>query len=287
MIKIKHVSEYIKYLEDDTARYINKQPIIFRGEPRVDYKLIPSLYRERTEYGVTANVYMEAEKEKDIIQEFVTEAAGYINQLDIEDSFRWIQYAQHFGTPTRLLDWTSNPLVALYFACSSNDTQDGKVHILQSNYYKQITSEQINTILHNKTINEATSNMIWEGEEGYPYPVVFKPYYFDKRMSAQSSCFMVWGNQRRPLDMIVYDLEQKKKGRALVKKEETAGVKRVYEEEGVTLKSLLVCSDSKKRILHELDVININQATLFPGLDGIGRSIEWRNNYFNRVDIYP
>ncbi|GEM_PF-498916 len=44
--------------------------------------------------------------------------------------WQWLALAQHYGTPTRLLDWSETPLVALYFAVWENDELDGVVHVV-------------------------------------------------------------------------------------------------------------------------------------------------------------
>ena len=55
---------------------------------------------------------------------------GDLSDIDL------LALSQHFGAPTRLLDWTSNPLVALYFSIFSSesidDTNDGIVYVYRS-----------------------------------------------------------------------------------------------------------------------------------------------------------
>jgi len=47
------------------------------------------------------------------------------------DRLKWLQIAQHYGYPTRLLDWTQNPVVALFFACCGQEASDGLVAVLR------------------------------------------------------------------------------------------------------------------------------------------------------------
>ena len=135
--------------------------------------------------------------------------------------------------------------------------------------------------MEGKIIKDEAAKMIWDSENTFPYPVLFKPFYFDRRMQAQSSQFMVWGYKNNPLDELVNELELGGKKKELTKYLEPSGIEIECVEEIDILSEICVNSSNKAQIQRELDNIGINQATLFPGLDGIGRSIEWRNNASN------
>jgi len=95
----------------------------FRGHPKVDYRLAPSALR----YGKPE------EREKAL--GLLADMRRYLEMKlarppAADDDLGWMQVAQHYGLPTRLLDWTHNAAVALFFACCKDTSADGLVVIL-------------------------------------------------------------------------------------------------------------------------------------------------------------
>ena len=86
------------------------------------HRLVPSVGRsEHT--SKDRNKY-----EKSLFDMFCREARGYVDSLPSD--WEWLALAQHHGLPTRLLDWSNNPLVALYFAVEKDSDCDGKLFAL-------------------------------------------------------------------------------------------------------------------------------------------------------------
>lgn len=275
-IEVSRLSQYLQIIEENNSKFQRKQRFLYRGESMLSYTLLPSVYR-KTEDGLGSEVYLSKSSERSILTDFMTEAASYINGVPVDDMFRWVEYAQHFGVPTRLLDWTSNPLVALFFACSSNPNEDGRIYILNQLFYRLLVDENDRNSMEGRIIKEEALKMILEEKNTFPYPVLFKPYYFDPRLQAQSSYFMAWGYKKEPLDALINELEEGKAKAIeyLAISEETAG-------DGIeVITDIHIKNEYKAHLKRELDGIGINNATLFPGLDGIGRCIEWRNNVKN------
>ena len=111
--EISTLADYVRIVSS-----YNNKILLFRGQSDKDYHLIPYVGRN-PKFLIN---------EEQMFLEFKRYYYLYANnrpQTNIDLLF----LAQHYGIPTRLLDWSYNPLVALYFACCSDSTKDGCVYI--------------------------------------------------------------------------------------------------------------------------------------------------------------
>lgn len=103
---IKNLSEYIEQISERNSEW-NSGELLYRGHEDRAYKAEPSVLRSEDW----------KQREHEMIRELLAEHPEDFSR-DLS-TFEWLARAQHYGLPTRLLDVTKNPLVALYFACLS------------------------------------------------------------------------------------------------------------------------------------------------------------------------
>lgn len=301
-VYINSVADFLRIIEEQSYLYRSNgdtwNPVqvhfLYRGMENINYKLLPSLYRYEDvsstqfgrEYGKEQTLkYLSYGHEFNVLFDFIHEAAAYEAQIGDHEFYRWVVLAQHHGVPTRLLDWTSNPLVSLYFACQSNSSTDAVVWMLHSwNYMRYALQQDIGD--KNVTIPELLNRIMKSrGKDASipSHPLIYTPNYFDHRMSAQRSYFLVWGAKTEPLEDLIdpayhmISLEQARAGDNTV--DELHDKRCLYR--------VAIRAQYKQKIIRQLDLLGINAKTLFPGLDGIGQYVERKYRFDSQEALGP
>ncbi len=293
-MQIQSIQEYISLIETLKNNYtytvksgsgffasnITYRPnFIFRGHgDHLNYKLRPQVFRyKKTNSGTLTSEY--SQLEYNILKDFTSEACRYIKDVPVDDISAWLEIAQHFGAPTRLLDFTENPLVALYFACSNVANADASVWILDEYAYNKKLHNELGIVPAARSqwiVNEIVSQEIVKkffypdevNQGGILYPWIYKPFYREERMKQQSSIFMIWGSQQNQLtDFISAD-------------------DYMTEEQPTNVYHGIICNveipaNRKETILQQLNLVGINNKFIYPGIDGVGKYIKTKYSSTN------
>jgi len=224
--EIKSLSEFVKELE---TRIDGKfRIILFRGQ-NVDKALIPKIARH----------LFKQSREKDEIRmfnEFNTKSLSHINNYP-NHTLEKLTIAQHYGIPTRLLDWTENALAALYFA-TYGDIDDEETHAV----LWVLSLERDSSFL----INDLTENPFEQKELKF-----FKPTDIIQRVTSQSGWFSV-----HPY-----------RGQGYYDRIET------NIDESIRLNKIKIEKKNIKKIRDTLESCGINEYSIFQDLDSLGRFI--------------
>ena len=110
--QIRSIENFVESISDIP----NEEGLLFRGQSE-DLPLLPKLARY-------SNVNFD-QTEKRMIKDFKRSSYPLL-EFKPENDWDWLAVAQHHGLPTRLLDWTHNALMAMWFAVE-NDKKKGKV----------------------------------------------------------------------------------------------------------------------------------------------------------------
>lgn len=274
---VNSVSEYLEKLND--IQFLAKRTYsvgcytFFRGQANAEWKLTPSLYRSDL---FTSESLLLIELQHICPKEFLT------NRFDT------LVKMQHFGLPTRLLDTTTNPLVALYFACKDEKefSTDGAVYIFPNLPVNWSTNPVIELIMdyvfEYNPCNVDMDNISNIAIQKYPniikglskraidqllhfYTIAalaVMPARTNERIEAQDGAFFIFGMTLK---------------NARPSTNPGAHGRTYYNFEPIDITSpsdicknaekILIPSNAKQSILKQLDLLGFNERKLFPDLE--------------------
>jgi hypothetical protein len=108
----------------------NARTVIFRGIKSLEYPLIPKIGRVVPPDSIGSR----EKNEQEILRLFKERAFPYLDFTPASD-WDWLALGQQYGLPTRLLDWTENPLVACYFAVDQDHDSDSVIYAYRNKSY--------------------------------------------------------------------------------------------------------------------------------------------------------
>lgn len=224
----------------------------FRGQADASWPLLSSLPRRLSQHKVPADQWHQ--REERAIRIFRRKAHVYLpDKSALEDDLRCLAMMQHHGAPTRLLDFTKSPFVAAFFALEKARGPAGvyalntpRIWAAGPDFDPSLTRDAIDPRISGNferffAINKLP--VVWFGE----------PREMDRRLVAQSGLLVVPGVLDKPVDEL---LDEYAHGETLVER-------------------VLIGLEVRAEAMHELYRMNITQATLFPDLEGLARSIAY------------
>lgn len=270
---IKSLEEFIAFIINHFSQltpnsFYEKKRVFFRGQNNNDYPLLPSISRKiLSKDDVT---YLRFEDR-------MINTAKLQNPeefCDISYPFNMLAKMQHYGIPTRLLDFTENALVALYFACKGEYKHNGCVYCIVeeqtnihtaysiyaniiSSFYK-LTFESVFTVDKLWEIVKY-ENFIPKSERERPVKIIrdhliamlsnpffVLPEMLSEREKRQHAAFLVFPNDIDKSELFI---------------------DRITDQDNINKIVLMIEAIKKKKILSQLELFGISEQFLFPETD--------------------
>jgi hypothetical protein len=234
------------------ANNLGEREVYLRGQEDYEWDLLPTISRLPSYSGRRIDGY-HSDRERRLLNQFRRYAWSFFGRTlsDVET----LLLARHHGLPVRLLDWTSNPLVALYFGCADRLISDESGR-------PRASLERDGAVWAFLRRNHDDEKVYYDcfKEDRIPLlelpgvKIIYGPYV-SPRIPAQYCNFTVQSDPAKALQRYVpSDF-----------KSEDFDIERIVR--------MKIPHDLKKHFLRELERMGIRERTLFPDLDGFARSI--------------
>jgi hypothetical protein len=240
------------------------QPSRGKFRPAVAYRGHTSAARKLTTGLVRLSGESETTVERHILRNFRKYAHRDTSPGDSD--WNWLSVAQHHGLPTRLLDWSHSPYVALHFA--TRDTtrydEDGAVWCVDYAAAHRTLPDELRTAVESLGGGLFTTDVLsraaftldefdrFSDADGRSVPLFFEPPSLDERIVNQAAIFSTMSDS-------------------------SAGLDEWLEYHPGLYRKIIIPAKLKWRIRDHLDQANVNERVLFPGLDGLAL---WLRRYY-------
>ncbi len=235
----------------DLSRF--RSPYAFRGLSRADHVLSSSLVRLAADADIRR-------LELALLRNFRKYAHGEVPGTD--SLWHWLTLGQHRGLPTRMIDWTYSPFVALHFATEDTAAYDQDAIVWCVNFVaaNKRLPRRLRKILEQEGSDTFTVDMLrelgslrdFDALSRDPFVVFVEPPAMDRRILNQFALFSLMSDP----SAVLHDW-----------------LRRNPE----LCRSVVIPAALKWEIRDKLDQANINERVLFPDLDGLSR---WLERYY-------
>lgn len=265
---------FVEFHPETWAEVLNFQaPLsgwVFRGQNCSSWNLATSLERsyKRISPMITIN-----QCEKNVLDRFKRGAHHFVScPPDAKNTLEWLALIQHYGGPTRLLDFTRSFYIAVFFALEAAESE-AAVWCLNTDLLRETSKELLSGIWMEKFEPERICDRLIDEGIDIPTTIDIEPYRLNERLIAQQGLFVMPCSLKFDVETCLFntindpDLVVKR-----VEYDMTHLELGTFPVTGKVLKMLLpkVIHTDARRALRSM---NMDASSLFPGLDGFARSL--------------